>query len=106
MKFIKFTENNDWEGESWNFWLQVDGNEKEIEEFREKISENSPYELANEIIDEKEVDTLVKHCTSGYFDSENKVKGKFNVKKIILNKNEDNLYKGGIRDFFVKGSKK
>lgn len=100
MKFIKFRETCDWEGESWNFWLQLDGNEKEIEKLKELIKDRENYKIFDCVLDEKDVDILVKKSDSGYLTYENKIVGKFSVDKIILNKNIDNLYKGGIEDYF------
>lgn len=102
MKFIKFREHCEWEGESWNFWLQLDGNEKEIEKLKEKIKYRREYEIFDDVLDEKAVDVLVKNCGVGYLCFENKVVGKLNSDKIIFDEGSGNLYKGGIKEMFLK----
>ena len=105
-KYIKFTENNDWEGESWNFYLELDGNEKEIKKLQELLTdyEINDFALRNEF-DESDVDILVKHTDSSYLHYENKIEGKFNIEKLEeeIKKNKDNaLYKGKICVYFKK----
>lgn len=111
MKFVKLTENNDNEGESWNFWLQLDGNEdglKELQTWLNTFDDNGEeYELNLTPVDESEVDTLVKHSGSGYMNYENKVVGTFKLPAITDKSEEngyewlnDNFYKGGIRNCF------
>lgn len=106
MKFVKFTETNDHEGEEWIFFLQVDGNEAElakmedmIESWEDESGYDSGYQLgSDDEIPESEVDICVKHSPSGYMDTFNKVVG------VFTNPVEDDLddlfYKGGIRDHF------
>ena len=116
MKFVRLTENNDHEGESWNFWLQLDGNEVELQELKKFLSENGfedefQYELDLTEVDESEVDILVKHSKSGYMSYENKVVGKFKMFPIERKEyydsddwkwelGNDTLYKGGIESLF------
>jgi len=102
MKFIKFTEHNEWEGETWMFYLQLDENENEIKKLKNLIKKREDYEIQDKIFDEKEVNILVDNSQSGYLAFHNKVIGKFNCNNIILSKNDDNLYKGGIRDLFKR----
>lgn len=111
MNFVKFTEHNDNEGEDWNFWLQLDGNEADLEtlkEFVEQFDENyESYELDLTPVPESEVDILVKHSGSGYMNYENKVTGVLNLPDIDLDAVaidddkgyewlQDNFYKGDI----------
>lgn len=99
-EYIKFNEYNDNEGEDWNFYLQAEGNEKEIEKLKNLIDEadeSETYRVTN-FIKENEVDVLVKHSDSGYMMFENKVTGKMNIPE---NFEVDNLYKGGITKLFV-----
>ena len=116
MKFIKFTEGNDHEGETWNFWLQYDGNEKELDKLGhiiETLEDNDiSYSLNNTLIDESEVDILVKHTRDGYMDYENKITGIFTCPEIdvdshkdeitdeIFESLDDNFYKGTIGRHF------
>jgi len=107
MNFIKFKELNDWENEDWNFYLQVDGNEEEIEKLKEIIDDCEFYRIDDILIPENEVDILVKHSECGYMTYENKVVGKLDtsgIKKLstldVDDIDGDVLYKGGIKNFF------
>lgn len=115
MNFVKFTEHNENEGEDWNFWLQLDGNEADIEtlqEFLNQFDENGDYyELDLTPVPESEVDILVKHTGQGYMDYENKVTGTLTLPDIDLEAVatdddkgyewlNDNFYKGDIARSF------
>lgn len=115
MNFVKFTEHNDNEGEYWNFWLQLDGNEADLEtlaEFLDQFDENAEsYELDMTPVPESEVDILVKHTGQGYMDYENKVTGTMTLPEIDLDAVavdddegyewlNDNFYKGDIARCF------
>jgi hypothetical protein len=102
MKFISLIENNDHEGETWRYWLQVDGNENQIEQLRALIDgsgEEETYELADadDIVPEFEVDVLVKHTECGYTTYENKVTGRLTIPDDV---DIDVLYKGGAEHLF------
>lgn len=105
MQFISLTEDNYHEGETWRFWLQVDGNEAEIAKLRARVAEQGDegaYTLAadEDAIPESEVDILVKHSHSGYMAHENKVAG------MLTLPNEDDLndllYKGRVAEHFTE----
>ena len=113
MKFVKFTEHNDNEGEDWNFWLQLDGNEPQLKELQAWLGTfddyGDGYELDMTPVDESEVDVLVKHTGQGYMNYENKVTGTFTCPQPKeQNKEEEegwdwlnnNFYKGGIAGHF------
>ena len=115
MNFVKFTEHNENEGEDWNFWLQLDGNEADLEtlkEFLNQFDENGDYyELDMTPVPESEVDILVKHSDQGYMNYENKVTGVLILPEIDLDKVavdddagyewlSDNFYKGSIARSF------
>ena len=113
MKFVKFTENNDNEGESWNFWLQLDENQNELNRLQMLVSRFDPnresYEINMLPVDESEVDVLVKHTGQGYMDYENKVIGYLTLPEVDENLDEDsgydwllnNFYKGDIENCFT-----
>lgn len=105
MKFVKFTENNDWEGETWRFWLQLDGNESELKKlkgFFDKNDVGEAYELDMTPVDEEEVDTLVKHSRQGYMNYDNKVTGTFTMPEYEDDGQEDSAYEWA-NDHFYKG---
>jgi hypothetical protein len=113
-EFVKFVEYNDHEGETWTFWLQLDGNKDQLDELYELIEQyedaqgsESEYRLDTEVrLREDQVDVLVEHGGGGYMDSHNKVVGTLVVPADLLadseyGKNLDDLYKGGITKLFT-----
>lgn len=111
MKFIKFIEKNDWEGEEWNFWLQSDGNEEELKQLQSWLGtfdeDGQEFELDMTPIDESEVDILVKHSGGGYMNDHNKVTGVFKCPEVKDPESDtayewmaDNFYKGDIAKHF------
>lgn len=105
MRFVPFTEENDWEGETWTFWLQLDGNEEELVRLYELLSGQDTYTLdMNDVEDEASVDRICARAQCGYNYSDNKVVGRFLCPE-VNNKEpvhalEDLFYKGGIKDYF------
>jgi hypothetical protein len=102
VQFISLTEANDHEGETWRYWLQLDGNENELEHLRAAIAgadEEETYEVAanDTAVPESEVDILVKHTGCGYTTYENKVTG---VLELPDDFDCDQLYKGGVAGLF------
>lgn len=106
MNFVKFTEYNDHEGETWNFWLQLDGNEVELSKLQSCLISSDNYQLSAVPVDESEVDILVKHTDSGYMYYDNKVTGQFtcpepNLDELVDYEWLDNhFYKGHIMEYF------
>lgn len=107
MTFVRFHEYNDHEGEGWNWWLQLTGNEDEISKFAELLLEEErkrDYDLSytlhpEDVEPEPVVDILVRYAKAGYNDSDNKVTGKFECPD-DLGEDADRLYKGGVNSFF------
>ena len=105
--FVRLNEYNDNEGEVWNWWLQVTGNEGQIGKLARLLDEawdtaqyDLDYDLTPDLESERVVDVLVMYAEDGYYASHNKVVGTFTCPETddIL----QHLYKGGIRDFFDK----
>jgi len=108
--YVRFIEHNDWEGESWNFYLQVEGNENALLRLEEMLpADNEDYELDLTVpYTKKLVKTLVKHSRTGYMRYHNRVDGVLDIDLLDSIDWEDGpapFYKGGIKDFFLKGSK-
>mgnify|MGYP001103003982 FL=1 len=107
--FVRFEEYNDNEGETWNFWLQLDGNGEELDKLLNllvdvegeclEIGRDLAYIFTTNVEPEQIVDKLVEYAEEGYMPSHSKVTGKFTCPD-DLGENADKLYKGGIKDFF------
>ena len=114
-KYVMFTENNDWEGESWDFFIQYDGNEEELKALYDNIhlhDLSETYELnLSKIIPEYEVDFVLKYAKDGYMMSHNKISGKLKFSERVMTSYKDYdspkectdslLNKGGIEDMYV-----
>lgn len=113
MLYVQFGEQNGHEGETWTFWLQLDGNEASlnrlrdvIAEYEEASGEESEYTLDLDVrLPERAVDVLVEHGGGGYMAYHTKVSGVLTVPDDLLQHTEygpslDRLYKGGVQDLF------
>lgn len=108
-KFVRFIECNDHEGETWNFWLQLTGNEREIgklelllREAQEAAPFDLDYRLTTSIEPEPVVDKLVEYAdeSGAYMAAHKKVVGVFRCPD-SLGEDLNDLYKGGLRDHFT-----
>lgn len=77
--YIQLLENNDWEGESWNFFVKASAPETQILVEMVKVlnkSEDDSFEIVSENVPESEVQVLVKQKNSSatYFNDFNLVK--------------------------------
>lgn len=110
--YRRFYERNEHEGEKWNFWLQTDGNELELEKLMQLLEECLPkshplrYELTDTVIPGYQVDVLVNHGNdnSGYLPNHTKVSGKFMcpAQPADIEALDELFYKGGIKALFPK----
>lgn len=104
--WVKLTEHNDWEGEEWAFFLQIQGNEQAICTLAQLVmrqdpsDDDCPYELDVTPFSEYEVDDAIRHATDGYMASHNKVPGLLVFPDNFLDQ-DDPIYKGQIADFIV-----
>lgn len=115
--FAKLIEHNDHEGETWIFFLQIDGNEENLAKLKGLIDQydedGNEYELSLDPIPEQIVDNLTEHGNdaSGYMPLFNKVTGTlrdFEEGDIVERYGEgddtwhelDGLYKGQIKRLY------
>lgn len=114
-RFTPLVENNDHEGETWTWWIQVDGNEAVLDsiasvlrEAREADAYFEQYDLATwpdgETLTESEVDLLVRWSDGGYYAAHNFVVGtlvlpSFWTESVSPFERLEVLYKGGIDDW-------
>ncbi len=106
--FVKFAEDSEWEGETWVFWLQSDGNQAALLALQEALAVDDDGDESDDgssdftleldaVLVEHDVDVLVQHGGSGYLSYHNKVTG---TMKTFEGNDFEGLYKGGIRDLF------
>lgn len=109
LKFVKFTENNQWEGQIFVNWLQIDGNEDQLDKLWNLLidagvdedggqDEDFPYDLSDrneEFLIEEHVDLLVEHA------EHSKIVGTFTCPD-SLGEDCRLIYKGQISKLFTK----
>jgi hypothetical protein len=107
MRFRKFTETNDAEGETWHHWLQCKGNKDELKRLETYLHEADPhgdeFKLEDHWLDEHEVDLLVEHGDNGYMKQHTKVLGKLTLPSDFESFFPDeHFYKGDIVRYFER----
>lgn len=102
-QFVKFTENNEWEGEEWHFWIPLDGNEDALARLQKALDGSDEYSLDLTPVPEGEVDVLIKHTDQGYMDYHNKLTGTLRLSEDdfanLHGDDGDIFYKGRIANF-------
>jgi hypothetical protein len=103
-EYACLTEHNEWEGETWHFYIPLVGNEDALTTLREMIEDDESYELStNElgegVFTESEVDILVKHGgDTDYMAAHSRLAGRL----LIPDRTDlDKFYKGGIKDLMT-----
>ena len=105
MQYIKLTEENDWEGETWNFYIPIENNKDAIKALSKKLNEfpediESSFTLHDStILEEYDVDVLVKHSEGGYYHQHNKMVGVIDTNTFIdvyCEDFEEKIYKGNL----------
>jgi hypothetical protein len=95
--YVRFTENCDWEGESWNFYLPTEGNEEALAWLRGLVADgdvSNQYEVGEETYTQAEVATLARsYSQTTYLQEHTVLSG-----RLATGYDMDALYKGGIRD--------
>lgn len=104
-----FVEINDWEGETWKFYIPVEENEDALNALEKafKADDECPYSISRKTYTTQEVKTLVKHAKSGYYPTDNLCEGKLVIGEIPTDSEafitwSDKFYKGQIVDCVQK----
>lgn len=120
-RFARLKETNDHEGETWYWYLQLEGNAERLQDLANLIAKHDPagneFELDTvNTLSEGEVDTLVGHGndTVMYQQQFNKITGVMQsvVEDDLVHRygaydgqpgwlELDGLYKGGVRSLFI-----
>lgn len=87
--YARFTEENDWEGETWHFYIPLAGNDRALERLAELIENREEYALAREWYSETEVRILVANTETGYMAEHTRLHGLLAVPDDL-----DKIYKG------------
>lgn len=87
--YRKITEHCGWEGETWHTFILERGNEEFLQDLKNAIDKypdlkggDNYIELHNNQVAEADIDVLLKHGDSGYFDQFNKFEGTIDSSKI------------------------
>lgn len=97
--YFRLTENNEWEGETWHFYLPIADNEEAIATLCELIDtaeDDFGFSLSDETFTETEVDTLVQHGAgdTDYHATHTKLVGRLGAVDEL-----GKLYKGQVVNF-------
>lgn len=110
--YVRLTEHNEWEGETWHFYVPVEGNEAALQAMHNVIRDLSnqapdehPYVLRlDETFTAEQVETLVTTPSSAasYLAEHNRMAGVLTLPDDLMAEfataGMDKLYKGGLRD--------
>ena len=92
-KYYKFTEINNWEIETWRFYIKMtEAQRNEIDKF---ISKATEYRISKETYTEEQVNLFVKNARGSYMASDNKF-GEFKCLPTEKQGGIEEFYKGGI----------
>lgn len=103
--FVRLRERNENEGETYDYWLQVNGNEDALAELAEVLDDDF-FEDTNLRLEpqrpEHEVDLLVEETQSGYMDLTQKFTGRLEWPHAQMSMEDwsEAIYKGSIEDCF------
>jgi hypothetical protein len=101
--YIRLTEANEWEGETWHFYLPIADNSAALAALQELIdsADNDFGFSLSETFTEDEVDTLVRTANgdTSYLAAHTKLAGRLTPIDDL-----EKLYKGQIVDFFSDAS--
>lgn len=97
--YVRLTEENEWEGETWHHYLPVTGNEQALNTLRELIRnafDDFGFTLGEETYTKVEVDTLARlgNDGNGYLPLHTTLAGRLAPVDDL-----EKLYKGQITDF-------
>lgn len=121
-QYFRFTEDNEWEGETWHFYIPVKGNEEAVASIRASIERINEYNAANKgceiqysfsakLYTRNQIDALIDcdddECS--YMAAHNRLCGYLKAPKLAVILNEDSIsewtkhfYKGGIAELMAR----
>jgi hypothetical protein len=97
--FVRLTEDNDWEGEEWHFYIPIENNGDALRDLQAAVEDSMAFSLSDEDYLESEIDILVNHSDSGYMSFHNKLDGVLNLDGVDMKNLDDAFYKGQIEKF-------
>lgn len=97
--FTRLTEENDWEGETWHFYIPTQGNEENLAKLAALVATDGRFDVEEQQFTEAEIDTLIAYGDdTDYLHAHNKLSGTLAEVSDV-----DTLYKGGITDYLTAG---
>lgn len=100
--FTQIIEHNEPEGESWSYWLQVEGNQEALNALFDAIEREGledEYEITEQTIYEWELEPVIRYGNFGYgyMQQHHKFSGKLTLPEDF---HPNILYKGQIEGYF------
>ena len=106
MDCLRLTENNDWEGESWNFYFEATPEKeaalRDLLRMIDELGYSDSYELSDKRFTHDTVKTLIEHANDGdctYMDEHNYVGELTSVPVPSDFAESDPFYKGSFANF-------
>lgn len=100
--YATFTEDNEWEGEVWRFYIPIEGNEVALNQLANLVEQAEAYGLSLTPLNEATVDDRVAQPDdTDYLAAHTKLTGRLDLTRVIGKPADDVfdvIYKGGIRD--------
>lgn len=97
--YATFTEDNEWEGETWRFYIPVEGNEASLQMLADRTMQMEGYGVDLTPLDEATVDARVAAPDdTDYMAAHNKLAGTLSIPTADDTDLLDVIYKGGIAD--------
>lgn len=108
-QYVRLTEHNEWEGETWHRYLPLQGNQDALRQLGLFLGEVEGedaewFSLSEETLTETQVDTLVEYGNDencSYAEQHKKLRGRLNVENLT---EVGQLTKGQITDFLFDGA--
>lgn len=97
--YAEFVENNDCEGETWSFFIPIEGNEEELKTLAFFVEDSETYELRIDPSSVSIVEYLVSRDEGGYMSRYNRLEGKLILPETYDPEEGDVFYKGGIERY-------
>lgn len=96
-QWYKFTENNDWEGETWHFFVKLTEEEaKYLSNLVQDERLEDSYSFSLKVYPEEHIDIMVQESDEGYMPQYNKCSGPFKKSVLLVTPEEadEEFYKG------------
>ena len=101
MKLLKFTERNDWEGETWNFYVWMDSTTESRLRTILELDGAESYSLGEKEYTQEKVEELMERNSRSTYMNDHNLCGVLHLPDVIDFNDNDPFYKGGIEKLCI-----